>query len=763
MKNFNMAALLRIRYAVQFLLLTIGLCLVPKQPVLAAAKRQPFLPAQWRTGAPFLQNPLDPLQTGPIFTVNTVEYPGSDGSCTVSHCTLWEAGMAAHNRPNTNSQPDRIHFAIPNCPNGVCRINLQELRLGLGSGSVVVDGLTQQGSSECPLWVEGGVMPIQLEGPPGAQQALDYAIGSDAPGTIIRGLQINQISFSILGNNITLHCNAFSGFTRYSVGIGGSNNRIGGTGLDEGNAFWGAAEASIYIYGAESTGNRIENNWIGISPFTNQCEPNGHSGVRIEGGSNTIIGGLHPLAGNLISCNLYGVRILNANVSDTQILGNLIGTDSSGTEARSNLYGLFIGGIRTRVGGREEGAGNLISGNEMVGVWVSGDPQPHLRGLVIGNLIGTDITGTAPLRNREGVLISSPGADIINNLISGNGFGIQIWSAEGANVSENLIGTDISGTFAVPNNVGISMQTNTLTTIGPSNVISGNRGCGISNDGGGTHSNWITGNLIGTDISGQFPLGNNGDGICIYGDRDLIGGLPAEGNVIAYNGGAGIRLRIDFDTQILGNSIYGNGGLGIDGFPAGVSPGLQDQLRIQAEANGLTFTLTAPPPGAYRVEFFGNRACNAAPPLDYGEGEFFLGARLVTPSAGGTGSGSLSYEVLTEPWFLTATVTDPFGLTSEFSRCIAVSPAMLRNVYRTFTPTLTWSGVSGATAYVLQVADQPSFSTLAYENTALSAGVFADIASLPSEGLYYWRVRARFANGSFSAWSAVDQFVVDVP
>lgn len=146
----------------------------------------------------------------------------------------------------------------------------------------------------------------------------------------------------------------------------------------------------------------------------------------------------------------------------------------------------------------------------------------------------------------------------------------------------------------------------------------------VFNDGDGTHSNWITGKLIGTDISGQFPLGNNGDGICIYGDRDLIGGLPAEGNVIAYNGGAGIRLTRDFDTQILGNSIYGNAGLGIDGFQAGVSPGLQDQLRIQAEANGLTFTLTAPP-GAYRVEFFGNRVCNAAPPLDDGEGEFFLG------------------------------------------------------------------------------------------------------------------------------------------
>jgi len=146
----------------------------------------------------------------------------------------------------------------------------------------------------------------------------------------------------------------------------------------------------------------------------------------------------------------------------------------------------------------------------------------------------------------------------------------------------------------------------------------------VFNDSGGNHSNWITGNLIGTDISGQFPLGNNGDGICIYGDRDLIGGLPAEGNVIAYNGGAGIRLTRDFDTQILGNSIYGNGGLGIDGFQAGVSPGLQDQLRIQVEANGLTFTLAAPPPGAYRVEFFGKRVCIAALPLDHGEGEFFL-------------------------------------------------------------------------------------------------------------------------------------------
>lgn len=111
--------------------------------------------------------------------------------------------------------------------------------------------------------------------------------------------------------------------------------------------------------------------------------------------------------------------------------------------------------------------------------------------------------------------------------------------------------------------------------------------------------------------------------------------------MIAYNGGAGIRLTHDFDTQILGNSIYGNAGLGIDGSKAGVSPGLQDQLRIQVEPNGLTFTLAALPPGAYREEFFGNRVCNAAPPLDDGEGEFFLGVSNIYQQVQVTRSGLL--------------------------------------------------------------------------------------------------------------------------
>ena len=48
------------------------------------------------------------------------------------------------------------------------------------------------------------------------------------------------------------------------------------------------------------------------------------------------------------------------------------------------------------VGGPEAGAGNLISGNGGIGVHI-------INGVVQGNLIGTDVTGTLPLGNATGV------------------------------------------------------------------------------------------------------------------------------------------------------------------------------------------------------------------------------------------------------------------------------------------------------------------------------------------------------------------------
>ena len=77
-----------------------------------------------------------------------------------------------------------------------------------------------------------------------------------------------------------------------------------------------------------------------------------------------------------------------------------------------------------------------------------------------------------------------------------------------------------------------------------------------------TDYNLITRNRIGTDLSGQAPLGNGADGIRIaFGPKNnIIGGTEEEGNVIAHNGQKSIALELrPGDTNFVsGNRMFKN-------------------------------------------------------------------------------------------------------------------------------------------------------------------------------------------------------------
>ena len=130
-------------------------------------------------------------------------------------------------------------------------------------------------------------------------------------------------------------------------------------------------------------------------------------------------------------------------------------------------------------------------------------------------------------------------------------------------ISGNYIGTDINGTQSLGSmSEGISISNGSSenkiggTTLAERNIISGN-GDGIAIIGGGGNS--ITGNYIGTDVSGKLSLGNTGNGINITGsDNNIIGGAnPGERNVISGNyGGGGTGVTISNGS--LGNTIKGN-------------------------------------------------------------------------------------------------------------------------------------------------------------------------------------------------------------
>src|SRR5262249_57055615 len=134
----------------------------------------------------------------------------------------------------------------------------------------------------------------------------------------------------------------------------------------------------------------------------------------------------------------------------------------------------------------------------------------------------------------------------------------------------NCIGTDITGTKALGNGIGINDSGGTNVTIGGAgpgegNLVSGNKGYGMNLYNGASDTT-VFGNLIGTDVTGTLPLGNITGVASSNSNAGIqIGGIgPGEANVIAFNTGylsyslpVGILVYAGSDRITMrGNSIH---------------------------------------------------------------------------------------------------------------------------------------------------------------------------------------------------------------
>ena len=154
----------------------------------------------------------------------------------------------------------------------------------------------------------------------------------------------------------------------------------------------------------------------------------------------------------------------------------------------------------------------------------------------------------------------------------GNGIAISGGSANFAcdtAIAGNYIGTDPTGSVAIPNDRGIGSVASRGDLRGmrvQDNVISGNTRSGMFLLSGGYE---ITGNRIGLDAHRDTPLPNGRSGIFVYG-RLRIG---IQNNVIAFNREMGVAIdRGVRYTEVRQNAIWGNGGLAIDDGLDGASP-----------------------------------------------------------------------------------------------------------------------------------------------------------------------------------------------
>src|SRR5215471_12849041 len=350
----------------------------------------------------------------------------------------------------------------------------------------------------------------------------------------------------------------------------------------------------------------------------------------------------------------WDYAVSSAFADNNSVKGCFIGTNAAGTAIVSpaNIRGVdaqfsnnFI------VGGPNPADRHLVSGDLQTGINVHGHSS---NGLIQGNLVGTDISGAALLQTLVGVGIglgdTTPDAMVRDNVVGGYSYGIY---------PQNTNDTDFQMTIL---------------------------------------HNWA-----GTDVTGTVHLGNDQDGIFIGGKQIQVGGVGAgEGNVCAFNGGAGILVDYSIYSlriPIRGNSIYGNatanganghsplgldlgnqGGVGQGGFTpndlgdADVGPNnLQNFPLVKSVVIGASTTtvhsfLNSTASTQFTIDYYSNDGC-VGRPQDFLEGRTYLGSDTVTTD----GSGNVNFDTVlpvaigaTEK--ITMTATDPDGNTSELSQ-----------------------------------------------------------------------------------------------
>ncbi len=284
---------------------------------------------------------------------------------------------------NTGAGVDTINFAIAG--SGLHTISPASALPNI-TEAVVIDGYSQSGSSVNTLALgDNAVLQIELNG-----SAVPSGTGLNFTGAVtggeVKGLLMTKWNNAILLNgakNMTLDGNFFgtnaagsaataatqdgSAFFILSAATG---NTVGGASPAARNLMSGCTTAGVTLGNSGTTGNVIQNNYIGTNAAGTAAIPNG-VGISFNGAdANTI-------RGNVISGNTgggsfaAGISLINTT-NNILVVGNKIGTTADGTAALPNFFGIqlsdgFSGGANLNTIGTQAEP-NVIAFNNAAGV-----------------------------------------------------------------------------------------------------------------------------------------------------------------------------------------------------------------------------------------------------------------------------------------------------------------------------------------------------------------------------------------------------------
>ncbi len=478
----------------------------------------------------------------------------------------------AINYANSNIGPDSIRFDL-----GLigATIDLQSTLPTLTDNGTVIEGDIDQ----------DGLADIEINGvtyvvPTGVEIVSDYNeirfLNVVGFGTNPSGIDINGGAY-----NVIVGCKMNFNSNGVHILNGAHHNRIGNGSIAGRNFIYNSGAGSsegrgVVIEGLGTDSNIVAGNFIGtedgVTPNGNQTD-----GVLIRGGAKYNRIGDGTFAGrNIISANFeQGVNIIDGGTDSNIVIGNYIGTDSTGNVGLGNQQnGIQVGffGNYNRIGDGTVGGRNIVSGNSFAGIGVnSGDNT-----IILGNYVGVGADGATVIPNSAGIFITvgkytkvGNGTTDGRNVVAGNNFdGIVVQAgSDSTEVLGNYVGLDATGTIPLPNPFGIVIRNSTIGvrvgdgTPGGRNVISGNTGDGLIIQDAGTQFNSVSGNYIGTDVTGfnAIPNGDHGVSIVNGAKFNLIGssfGAVGSSNVISGNTTSGVFTN-GGDSNMIARNILG--------------------------------------------------------------------------------------------------------------------------------------------------------------------------------------------------------------
>lgn len=362
-------------------------------------------------------------------------------------CSFREAITAANDNLASGAMPNEC--AAGDAAPTVDRI---EFSIGAPNDPHVIDPTSALPAIDEVVEIDGGTQPggdeIQLDG---------SSAGGDVPGldvaasaTVVRGLTIVDwlAGTTAPGIGIRVDAAAADAVIRDNVASGNSTGvRVEGD-------------------GAELTGNLIGTDSTGTAAYPNPTV--NAPGIVVSNAVGTQIGGSAPGERNVISGNDgIGINLAGADTTGTRVEGNYIGTDASGSNALGNGdTGLVVsGGVDNVIG--SSGAGNVISGND-TGVAISGTSsdasvvQANLIGLAAdgSSPLGNATQGISLAQTTDN-LIGGTGAGEGNEIAhSTTGPGISLLGDAGNSILRNSIhsndglGIDLDADGVTPNDSG---------------------------------------------------------------------------------------------------------------------------------------------------------------------------------------------------------------------------------------------------------------------------------------------------------------------